>query len=332
MRTLSFVGSDKNAGKTTVFNFVAFELRRTLAKNSPLILTSIGINGELWDNLETAPKPAIRVDVGDYFVTADRQLTLHHGKYAILTSFPPPDTLKTFVLARALVPFNIVLEGPNEKDSLLKVKAQIKKYFPKGLLLLDGSIDRQFIGHPDVSDAFYFVLIITDRAQQVQKAQDLVRPLTFEICPVGIKKIILKNAGPGTKCLLGNKKGEIFYKGTEVPAIDERLRDAVIKSKSSETFLYLNGSFSRTFSNFLGPMAGLTLILDNFTLYQDISVEKAAQTGPSRILLLHPVMVEKIFIKQETERTPLEIPVRFPTQNLFREEPYEIGIGTKHRS
>ena len=49
METLAFIGSDKNAGKTTVFNFVYQKMH---AADTMVCLTSIGINGEPVDTYE----------------------------------------------------------------------------------------------------------------------------------------------------------------------------------------------------------------------------------------------------------------------------------------
>ena len=78
---------------------------------------------------------------------------------------------------------------------------------------------------------------------------------------------------------------------------------------------------------FLAPLKNLTIILDNFTLYQNISVhDNHGRIFRPRLLLLNPVKVQRIFLKQETSRYPLSAPENIHVHNLFREDLNEIRI------
>ncbi len=154
MQTYSFIGADKNAGKTTMLNFVYDRLYKD---HKRICLTSIGINGEEKDNYEGHPKPRIKIKKNSFFITQKDHLTDLPGFYQTEKIFTQPTYKDTFILGKALFDLSLVLEGPNEKREILKIKEELPKNL---LLLIDGSIDRQFLGDPTISDAFYFAISI----------------------------------------------------------------------------------------------------------------------------------------------------------------------------
>lgn len=326
MKTLSFIGSDKNAGKTTVLNFVFRRLSEDPGQDVPVCLTSIGINGEEVDSYEGHPKPSIFLYKGSYFVTAGEHLKELTGKYEICFSFS--DFNKLYIFGKCLSDFQVVLEGPNNKQELLRLKKVVADILPDSCLLIDGSIDRQFLAHPDISDGFYFALLISDRKEQVQKAGDLLYSLSFPVCSRNHRQFLAKTGNQDTKSILYDEKNQVLHHGSEIPSFDEDLKNASMKYKNTNTFLYLNGAFSKSLFTFFAPFKNLTIILDNFTLYQNISVRE--NLGPRfspEIFLLHSVKVNKIFLKQDTGKTAFPgLPKNIPVINLFRENPYEIGI------
>jgi len=326
VKTFSFIGSDKNAGKTTVFNFVFKQLREGPEREVPVCVTSIGINGEEVDTYEGHPKPLIRLYRNSYFVTAGEHLRELTGQYEICFSFS--DFNKLYILGKCLSDFPVVLEGPNTGQELLRLKKVVADLLPGSYLLIDGSIDRQFLAHPDISDGFYFALLISDRKEQLQKAQDLLYSLSSPVCPESHRQFLTKTGKKDTKSILYDGENKILYHGREIPSLDEDLKNACMNYKNATTFLYVNGAFSKSLFTFFAPFTHLRIILDNFTLYQNISVGE--HLGPRflpTIFLLHPVRVKKIFLKQDTGKPAFAgLPRDIPVINLFRDNPYEIGI------
>jgi hypothetical protein len=326
VKTLSFIGSDKNAGKTTVFNFVFRKLLEDPGQDARVCLTSIGINGEEVDSYEGHPKPLISLYKDSYFVTACEHLKELTGKYEICFSFS--DFNKLYILGKCLSDFQVVLEGPNNRQELLRLKKVVADILPDSCLLIDGSIDRQFLAHPDISDGFYFALLISDRKEQVQKAQDLLYSLSFPVCSENHRLFLTKTGNQDTKTILYDQECQVLYHGSEIPSFDANLKNACMKYKNAKTYLYMNGAFSKSLYTFFTPFKNLKIILDNFTLYQNISVRE--NLGPRfspEIILLHPVTVNKIFLKQDTGKTGFPgLPKNIPVINLFRENPHEIGI------
>lgn len=324
MKTFSFIGSDKNAGKTTSFNFVVSHL-----KKSPLCLTSIGINGEFFDSLENHTKPAIIIPKEAYFVTTVDQLKAHPGAYAIIDFLHPPKFSKNFILAQALDSRTFILEGPNQKSEIIELKNILKRHFNSMTLLIDGSIDRQFLGHPSVSDGFFFSLLISNRKEQREKAKDLITPLHFPIVEEALKDSILKIKKEETRSLLFYQE-ELLHEGKEIPSLDKELEQKLkqpIPEGSTKKILYLNGALNKTLYKELSHRKDLHLILDNFTLFQSISSEqqKLGVFLPS-ITLLHPLNLQGVFFKEELPRSNFfQFPPQIPIYNLHREIPYEIA-------
>jgi len=327
MKTFSFIGSDKNAGKTTALNFVYRRLWEA-GTDTQICLTSIGINGEDIDAYEGHPKPRIRLYKGSCFITAGEHLKELTGKYEICFSFS--DFNKLYILGKCLTDFQIVLEGPNNKQEMLRLKTVLEDIFPKSCLLIDGSVDRQFLAHPDISDAFYFALLVSDRKEQIRKAEDLLFSLSFPICSASQKDFLKAARKEETKSLLADDNNQILYQGNEIPSLDASLKNVCLKYKNASSLLYLNGALSKSLFTFLSPFKQLKVVLDNFTLYQNVSVhENHGRRFAPEILLLHPVTVQKIFLKQDTRaenKIGLTIPENIQLHNLFREKPHEIGI------
>ncbi len=327
MKTYSFIGSDKNAGKTTAFNFIYHQLKRRDSGTIPICLTSIGINGEPVDSYENKEKPFIRILRDTLFITAGEHLNDLGGLYTVLATFNGSLFPKTYVLATALDDFEIVLEGPNEKKALLEMKKNLYLANKDVTCLIDGSIDRQFLGHPSISDGIYFALLLSKRPEQQKKARDLLSALELEPCNNEIKLIIDKHKNDKTTSLLCKTNGDLVFQSSDIPFLDSQLKTECLKMKDESSILYLNGSLTPTLYDFLVPFPKLAIILDNYTCYQNIAVqEKPGRTFKPGLYTYHLVPLTCLFLKQEDNHKDLTFPHNIPVYNLFRDEPNEIGI------
>lgn len=323
MKTISFVGSDKNAGKTTALNFIYQKLRTGV-----VYLTSVGINGEKIDSYEGDKKPEIIIFPETYFITEASRLSDANGKYEIIHIFPMPAFKKNFIFGKGLVTFSVILEGPNEKCELIKIKKKLCDFNSAGHLLIDGSVDRQFLAHPEISDSFCFALLVSSRKEQLQKANDLLFPLSMPDCSAKHKKIIDLKISENHKSILAKSDGEILYLSNKIPFLDNQLKKKCLEFQNEKCLLYLDGALVKSLFTFLSPFKKLEIVLNNFTLYQNINLymQKNTTTHNPPISLYHPVTVDGIFIKEEAEKTDLSIPAGIPIHNLFREDFNEIGI------
>lgn len=331
MRTYSFIGSDKNAGKTTAFNFVYTILMRRSVPNSTVCVTAIGINGENADAYDGQQKPFIKLFSNSLFVTSSDHLSVHTGRYEILHTLDAGE--KRYILGRSILDFPVVLEGPNNRNALLNLKAVLKGHCPESTLLIDGSIDRQFLAHPQISDAFYFVLLLSGREQQQHKAMQLMRPLFFPEYNAPRMRDMASHITDSTKSLLFDGVGNLLYHGTSIPACDPDLAAACRRCRERASVLYLNGALSHSMYDMLSSFTELNIVLDNFTLF--INTHFPTETGAAfrpKLYLRYPVHVKKIFVKQEmpdTERNSfrfITFPLTVAMHNIYRDNYHEIGI------
>jgi len=327
MKTYTFIGSDKNAGKTTAMNYVYRELLRAGPNPREICLASIGINGECVDAWDRSAKPVIRVRRRTLFVTAGEHLSGLSGSYAVIDSLSAPGFPKTYVFARAVMDLQLVLEGPNEKAGVLVVKEMLERYCKNAILLLDGSIDRQFIGHPAISDGVLLSLLVSDRPEQQLQLADLLAAITLPAIDYATRQAIAERAGAGAKSLLLNGQHQPVYHGDAVPFLDRALHETLLASGNEPMILYLDGSLSRSLHDLLAPLDQLTVVLNSFSHLQRF----AAETGTRRrfrpkLTTLHPLPIICIFLKQETERFRLRLPPQVPVFNLHRGIPDEAVI------
>ncbi len=313
METYSFIGSDKNAGKTTAFNFVYKDL---IKSGKQICLTSIGINGEFADTYEGHEKPLIKVVRDCYFVTSCDHLNELTGKYEIVHIFPKSIFGKSYLLGKTFIDTEIVLEGPNNGKDILEIKKVINFFLPDVVLLIDGSIDRQFLGMPEISDGFYFSFLVTERAEQINKANDILKSIKLAVCPKKSRELIIENRDKNTKSLIIDGEGSILYRGSKIPFMDTNLKDNIKEFKDKNLIIYINGALSKSFYGFLMFFKNISIVLDNFTQYQNVSVSNRFIKNEN-IFILNEVIIKKIFLKQETPFTP-EFPENIPVQNIFR--------------
>ena len=326
MKTYSFIGSDKNAGKTTAFNYVYRDLCKK--GGSSICLSSIGINGEEVDNFEGVKKPQIEILPGLFFITKASRLTGHTGKYRTLQTFTSPLFNEDYILGKAQLKMDLILEGPNSGDEIRIVKRSISPLLGNdGLLLIDGSIDRQFLAKPEISDGFYFSLLFTKRVEQRQKTLDFLEMLALVPCTKEIRTKITGNLNERTKSLLIADSGKIIHQGQSIVSRDKELRSKCATMKQCDEivfFLYLKGALTNSLYNFLAPFRGLQVILDNFSLFQNISTsEKKKINFLPKISLYNPREIKTIFISQETDFDHSLLPKGIAVKNLFRETHYE---------
>jgi hypothetical protein len=256
----------------------------------------------------------------------------------------------------------VVLEGPNDKREILRVKEYLERSGLFSHLLLDGSIDRQFLAAPEVSDSFYFALLLTKRPQQRRKASDLIRALSFGPVEEEDYWPISERKRKGVTCLLYDDNNQVLYEGYGVTFLDEGLKRTIAEISSEESatsvekiigpmlgenkgknhslhyFLYLNNALTPSILAMLAPIKNLSLILDNFTLFQSVSVDpksgsKRDERLPS-ITLFHSVTIEGVYWRREgsvseSELATMLAPLKskaVSVHNLFRESPNEIRI------
>ncbi len=322
MQTYCFIGSDKNAGKTTAFNYVYADLYRH-NQSAKLCVTGIGINGETIDNFDGSVKPEIHLRSGSYFLTHVRHLDNQSGNYQSLQVFAEPLFHEQYLFGRCLADFTSLLEGPNSRQELLLAKEAIAKVIEDGILLLDGSIDRQFLADPLISDMLYFAILFSHSKVQQQRLVAMLHALQLPPGPLEVCSQVRRITTPDTRSLLLGPEGKVLYAGREMPFADQGLRDSCQALGRNPAWLYLAGALTRSLADFLGPLSNISLLLDNFTLYQCQSGEGSARASfRPQLALLHPVRLKAIFIREEAFLDPALLPKGVPVFNLTKK-----GVG-----
>lgn len=334
MITYAFIGTDKNAGKTTAFNFVYQALLKQGAQEKSICLTATGIAGESGYRSPHLHKPGIVCYKGTYIITAAQHLNRWPGCYHILAELNAPSAAAPYLLCQMHSDLSLVLEGPNTKADMLKIKRVLAAHIPDATILIDGAVDRQFLAHPDLCDAFYFAVLLSDNPEQHRKANALLFPLTLSLCPPETAHTIFQMSTQQTSCLLFDENQTRVYQGTRPPFLDAGLTDMCLKYKKKECLLYLNGALSRSLFAFLSDFKYFTIVLDNFTLYQNIIADNRQQKFLPKLLLLHPVRIQRIFIRQDqsgplskkNDHLNIALPENIPISDIYRENIYAVNV------
>lgn len=308
MKTSSFIGSNKNAGKTTALNFV---LKKLSEQNKELIITSIGINGEGTDQFIGRKKPFIKIYQNNLFITAKEHIKSVQGLISVLDVYSPPTFSKVFVLCRALTSFDIVLEGPNSKLEILNLKNKLEINFLNFELLIDGSIDRQFLGDPQISDKIYFSLLLNSHKEQQLKVSNYITALKL---PVYQNE--LKTSDNNFKSLLLNSSGEVVYTSDTLAFLDEALIDKIKLSKD-EQVLVLKSALIDSLAYKLKPYKKLKIVLENFTL---LRYEKNYGLD---LYLLNKTPDVDFFYKYDDLSSKLILP---PGIDIYRKDLHEVRV------
>ena len=146
-KTMSIVGMCKNAGKTTMLNWLLTggHLRGTLG------LTSIGRDGESTDVVTGTEKPGIFVREGTLIATAKDMLRLGDVTKEILMTTGIPTPLGEVVILRARSAGYVQLAGPSITTQL---KAVSQYFFDLGAdrSVIDGALGRKSLGARAVAE------------------------------------------------------------------------------------------------------------------------------------------------------------------------------------
>ena len=147
IRTLSIVGMCKNAGKTTVLNWLLSHSSNGGVRG----LTSIGRDGESTDVVTGTEKPGIFVPEGTLIATAKDMLKLCDITKEILFTTGIPTPLGEVVIVGARSAGWVQLAGPSIVSQLKTVS---DRFFALGAAqtIIDGALGRKSLGARSVAD------------------------------------------------------------------------------------------------------------------------------------------------------------------------------------
>ena len=152
-KTISIVGTSKNAGKTVAMNHIIAE---ATAKGITLGLVSTGRDGERRDVLTNTEKPPVYASKGSIITTVENSLgnVIESERAGIeileVTGYNTP--MGKVVLGKVLEAGYVEISGPRS-SSTIKQMCLIMQDFGADLVLVDGSLDRRASAAPFVSEA-----------------------------------------------------------------------------------------------------------------------------------------------------------------------------------
>lgn len=148
-KSISFVGMEKNAGKTQTLNYVLGRLRTF--SNIKLAISSIGVDGETLDIVTSTSKPEIEIYPNTTFITSQSLYNQKEIVSAIEEVSKDYTALGKLITARAITQGKVLLGGPSDTKNLKKLLEKLEKNVD--LILIDGALSRKSFGSPTITDA-----------------------------------------------------------------------------------------------------------------------------------------------------------------------------------
>jgi len=136
--TVGIAGTAKNTGKTTTMSCLISEIRKSTGLT--IGLTSIGYDGESFDNVTGLPKPRIDVEPGDIAAIAE---TCVRDGCAVLQEVKRTGistALGEVVIYRVTAPGKVILAGANNRRDLSTVLQLLRDFTT--IVIIDGALNR----------------------------------------------------------------------------------------------------------------------------------------------------------------------------------------------
>ena len=199
VRSMSIVGMCKNAGKTTMLNWLLAHSGR----GRVLGLTSIGRDGESTDVVTGTEKPSIFVPAGTLIATARDMLWLGDVTKEILVSTGIPTPLGEVIIMRARSAGYVQLAGPSITTQLKSVS---QTFFDLGAeqSIIDGALGRKSLGARQVAEGIVLCTgasyhmrmekVIADTVS-IYRIMNLPKAQTVPAAPEGTLEQCLKEQG-----------------------------------------------------------------------------------------------------------------------------------------
>lgn len=147
-RSVAIVGLAKNTGKTVCLNYI---LRRLSTMDTPVAITSIGVDGEHTDRVTSTPKPQVTIYKGMTFVTSEVHYLQRQLVSEIVDVGRKYTSLGRLITANVIQQGKCLISGPAET---MGVKALIDQLSARGIqtTLVDGALSRMSLASPAVTD------------------------------------------------------------------------------------------------------------------------------------------------------------------------------------
>lgn len=230
-KTISIVGTSKNAGKTVAMNqLIAEAAERGIA----LGLISTGRDGERRDVLTNTEKPPVYAHRGSIITTVENSLSSNlEGKASIeileVTGYSTP--MGKVLIGRVLEEGYVEISGPRSSATIKQVCLSMQSMGAQ-LVIIDGSLDRRASAAPFVSEG---TILSTGAAFSrsmegvIQKTRHIVDLYSTARADEAVLSIAAK-AVDNKETIIVGEDGDISLIGTQTSlncgaAIAEKLSD-----------------------------------------------------------------------------------------------------------
>ena len=236
-RCVAIIGMEKNAGKTTVLNYL-------LGRRLPLIqaITSIGYDGEDIDQVTGTDKPAIYVGCGTLVATASGLLGACDFTRELLsfTDFHTP--MGEVVILRALSDGFAQIAGPS---TTVQMSALVEMLHAAGAerVYIDGAAARKSTAAISASDACILATGASfshNLEETVEQTRHYVELLTLPRFEPG--QLALMPAANLNDCLIYAGDGELV---NSCSALDDQCAELIAARNGESTVVVVRGAFTQ---------------------------------------------------------------------------------------
>lgn len=180
-KIVALIGMAKNAGKTTLLNYMIDE-----AYWSEIVIgvTSIGWDGETVDAVTKTPKPPIEVFKGTIVATAKKLIDNKSYRCEILEITNYETAVGPIIIIRMLEGAKVQLIGPRSNDGLKYVSEKMQAYGAE-IVFIDGALDRISSASPAVADA----VLLSTGASLSRDVNEVVNLTNYRVNLLGLKEV-----------------------------------------------------------------------------------------------------------------------------------------------
>ena len=315
---VSIVGMEKNTGKTVVLN----HLINGLSNESDITaITSVGLEGERYDQVYLTEKPEITLRRGNLFATSEKDFRSRQFPAVVLDVRDFRSPLGRTVFAKALSDGKVIVSGPSIVDYLSQT-VKLLREFGARRVFVDSSTSRLSPGSPAVADA---IILATGAALSVSPVE-LVRRTIHKVKIITLPSVEKKTGNRME--VLGN--GVWIVDGSDTKLLAASSFSLEPGLDLSGRTVYVNGSLtSMTLRKLTVP--GVRLVVRDFSriFVDEESLRSFEKVGGSinvirRVRLLavtiNPVSPSGYSLRSGQLKEMLEKLLPVPVFNILEEE------------
>jgi hypothetical protein len=264
-KSISFVGMDKNAGKTLALNYVLSRLH--CFKDLSIAVTSIGIDGETIDQVTNTSKPKIYIYPNTTFITAENLYNQRQIVSMVEGISNNNTSLGRLIKAKSLSYGNVLLSGPTNTTWLRENIEELNKECD--ICLIDGALSRKSFASPSITQAMILstgavvsasIDKITEKTlfvYNMTKLPTIEKELATKLSNIssGIYAILAKDEVIDLEIpsllMIDKYKDKIFSQGKTlfIPGmITDKILNLILTQKNTDEFTLITKDFTHIFS------------------------------------------------------------------------------------